>query len=258
MAMRLTQAEKTLMTKMIKEGFLYREVAKLTKRSRESVACFARRSGLCGHGDYHKRGTYFEKKDEIIKLYQNHTAKETAKKLKLSLSQVRHCIDIAYKKNEVKPKDTRERSAWLAKDYLTMLRYAGLKERAWIAIKMGRSTTGKPHTVKRRIGKLGSRYANGLTLSLVSEIFPDATKFAIQSNAGSGGISGQFKPIIVPWVCLDILCRKNPGRVSDDIACCIAAMSDFQKMVHGIKNPYALSKKLIKLTKEDQANDKKQ
>jgi transposase len=235
-----TEDENATIRRMIKEGATYREIAKALGRSVAAVQIQAyRKLGLSTRENYFKRrGSYCSRTTirRIFDLYETRTRAEVAELTGLSISQVSHALDVAYKKHGYKTKDQRRHDSWTSDELITLLQYSGLQERGWIAQKLNRGTM---QSVKECLGRMSSssRYLNGLPQKLAEELLKVPLD-AVKTAAGAPGPNGNCKTKIVPWVVMAAVIRKQKLKLAPAVEAGIVALSKFQMRVHGCRSEF--------------------
>jgi hypothetical protein len=173
---------------------------------------------------------------KVMKYFLTHSMEETGKHFGLTRSELKSIFTVAYKQLEFKHlrKDKRTKKPWTFKNSMFTLRYGGLQNRIWIAKKMGRGKSH--HVIKERIKALNTktRYVNGLPLRYARELVGEKA-YGFKVKAGPTGPGVDCRPIIVPWVLLYKLARKNKN-VPEHFLLALKAMARFQKMIHGTKS----------------------
>lgn len=234
-----TNEDNKTIRRMIKEGATYPEIAKELRRSASTIAMHARKIGCSSRQNYFRqRGAYCSKStlQKIVDLYQTRTASEVAIEVGLEPYQVRHALDVAYKKHGYKIKDKRRHDAWTSDELITLLQYSGLQERGWIAEKLKRGTM---QSVKECLGRMSStsRYLNGLPQKLAEQLLKVPLD-AVKTGAGAPGPNGNCKTKIVPWVVMAAIIKKQRLKLPEAVEAGIVALSKFQMKVHGCRSEF--------------------
>lgn len=219
----------------IANGLTNKEIANLYGVSRDSVSIITLRV-LGGNPNYRNKITkHAHIREKVLEYYLTHTAIDTQKKFKLTASEFKSCLTMAYKIESLKHlrKETRRHDAWSSKEYKFLLQNAGLRSREWIAVKLKR---GGELCIKDRLEMLGisSKNLNGITISQFREAFGCDPGFYIQSKAGPKRVlKSGFKNTpsyykIIPWIYLEKEIsekRLKTHRIFEDL---ISAMALFQ------------------------------
>lgn len=191
-------------------NLFFTEIAKELGKSPNSVRWMAKRLGLPSTQKTLKKfGRWNSKhahlRPDVMRYYLNHSFKETSDHFSLTRSELKSLMTICYRLPEFSQfrKETRTHEPWSKRELVFLLRHAGLRNRTWIAKRIGRGNVQS--CIKERLLKLGlgSRNLQGLTLSQFQEAFGIRPAFFLQTDAGPARESAAptlWK--IVPWVWL--------------------------------------------------------
>lgn len=186
--------------------------------------------------DHFNRVVKYSDQVKIFKFFQSgNSVDETLKKFNISKSRFKSICTVLYKKEDLKVfrKDNRKKDVWNIDEKIELLRFCGLKDRNWVANRLGRGTHESVKEELSRIG-IGSRYVNGLTKSQCNLIFDFEmvpSKYVIKTDAGPR----DFKFILIPWVVIEDIILKNRLKIKYEVVKCIKIMSIFQKWIHGTR-----------------------
>lgn len=176
-------------------------------------------------------------REAVLRYYRTHTIEETGKRFGLTTSELKSCLSYAYHDPRFRHirKDTRDHAPWSTDQLLFLLRHAGLKNRDWIADKIGR---GNRTCIKERMQALGiaSRTIQGITCSQFQVAFGRRPEFYLKTDAGpDGGPMGSLptKWKIVPWVWLDQELKSKRLKTAKEFRMLVDAMAKFQEWIHG-------------------------
>lgn len=227
---------KKLKRLVMSQKHTYPEIAEMLGRSRSECQQRAEYMGLRNPVYIRRRTKHKHLRKHVLLYYKNHSAKETQKHFRLTPSEFKSCLTIAYKNPEWAHirKDKRRHDSWSLDEVRTLLQYSGLKPRKWISKKLNR---GGVHSVKEELSrlKLRSKHLNGMPKDWVSILFgSEFSEETIRTKAGPTGLDKTFCFRIIPWVQLERLIRNK--SINPDIKASIRALSRFQKWVFGTKN----------------------
>lgn len=214
---------------------LYVDIAKILKRSPAMVTFQARKLRLpkARHllGKWNSKHSHLQ--EEVLIYYQKHSFEETAKKFDLTISEMKSCMTYAYRRADLSHlrKATNDHSPWSSQQLKFLLRHAGLRDREWIAKKIGR---GNKTCIKERMQFLGiaSRNLQGLTMSQFIEAFGKRPNFFLQTTAGPRSRSAAptlWK--IVPWVWLDQEIKGGRLQTAIEMKILVSTHAIFQEWI---------------------------
>lgn len=194
-------------------------------------------------------------REEVLRYFLTHTPKETTERFGLSAKEFKSLMTTAYRQPGFKHlrKTTRDHSRWNAKQLKILLRYSGLRQRKWVAEKIGRGNVQS--CIKERLNKLGvaSRNLQGITLSQYRQAFDSEPRFYLQTDAGPIGVSGKWNRSthwkIIPWVWLDKEIKAKRLGASEEFARLISARAMFQDWIFE-GNALAKMKRICKELKQ--------
>lgn len=217
---------------LIEAGFTNVMIADIMKKPRTGVQVKAFRM-YGGNPNYMKKHTkHAHLRGQVFEYFMKHSWDETKEKFNLTQSELKSVFEVGYRDPKYKHlrKDTRRKDVWTTKDYLTLLRFAGLKQRTWIATKLKR---GGVHAIKDRLKRLGlsSKSLQGITLSQYRAAFLSEPKRYIQTEAGPNrsGMPTRFK--IITWVDLNKWLRSGEIHAPEIFKIHVSAMARFQEWV---------------------------
>jgi len=213
------------------------EIAEELGLSRAQVSCYVQKK-LGGNNNYLKKKTkhkHLHKK--ILELRLKKTDKEIRKLLKLSKSEMKSCMSLAYRDPSLKHlrKETRRRDAWTTEELRFLLKWSGIIPRKEINkyLKRGKSD----NVIKEKLQKLGlcSKNVNGMTFSQFRNMFKNDPEYYIATTAGSPASTfakyANWK--IVPWCHINEMLKSKKIYHSEAIEIYIEAMAMFQRWIHG-------------------------
>lgn len=211
----------------------FKDIAKILKRSPAMVCHQARKLRLpkADHlfGKWNNKHAHI--REEVLTYFLKHSFEDTAKRFDLTHSELKSCLTNAYKIPELRHlrKATNDHSPWNTKQLKFLLRHAGLRDRDWIANKIGR---GNRTCIKERMQFLGiaSRNLQGLTLSQFIEAFGERPKFFLQTVAGPKAQSKAYWKI-VPWVWLDKEIKAGRLKTAKEMSILISTHAIFQDWI---------------------------
>ncbi len=227
-----TESELMHLGFLIQGGFTNPEISKIMGKPRTGVAIKAQRI-WGGNPNYRKSITkHAHLREPVMRYFLKHSWEETKEKFGLTQSELKSLFTVGYRDQNLKHlrKDKRVKREWDTKDYLTLLRFAGLKQRTWISKKLKR---GGVHSTRERLEKLGiaSKNLQGITLSQYRQAFGAEPERYIQSEAGPNrsGMPTRFK--IILWSDLDRWLKRGKIHAPDVFKVHCSAMAMFQNWV---------------------------
>ena len=230
--------EKFKLTMLAMGGALfYSEIAENLGRRPATVRWMAKKLGLPGKPCPQRFGGWNSKhshlREPVMRYFLKHSIEETRKKFGLTESEIKSLFTVGYRDPRFMHlrKDKRTKREWGSKDYLTLLRFAGLKPRAWISKKLKR---GGVEAVRCRLKKLGisSKNLQGITISQFRQAFGCEPKRYVKTSAGpTRGIHGESHYKIILWSDLDQWLKKGIIHAPEVFAIHCSAMARFQKWI---------------------------
>jgi hypothetical protein len=222
--------------------FFYTEIAKALGRPVQAVRWKARQLGLKSTQKTlkHRFGKWNSKhchlRPQVMKYFMTHSWEETRKHFGLTKSELKSLFTIGYRMPQLKHlrKETRDHSAWSAKQLKFLLTHAGLRPRKWILKQVGRGNN--VCCIKERLQTLGlsSRTLQGITLSQFRQAFGHEPEFYLQTDAGPDGGAKTSLPTrwkIIPWVWLDQEIKTKRLKTAKELKMLIAARAMFQEWI---------------------------
>jgi hypothetical protein len=212
-------------------------------------------------------------REDVLTYFLTHSFDETAKRFGLTRSEMKSCMSAGYLDPKLKHlrKEWRPHTPWSTKDWLFMVRHAGVRERVWIAKKLKRGHTY--NSVKDSLAKFrgSGKYMNGMPWQWASQVFGlDAHHIAIQTKAGPTGGRGIFRYRIIPWVTCERLIsegrvRKVYGKgkcrperklaspaitIHPEVVAGVRAMARFQRWIHGTESERVITGRIRNVLKQ--------
>lgn len=223
-------------------SMLYTEIAECLGKSVQSVRWKAKQLGILSTQKTlsHRLGVWNSKhlhlREPVMKYFLTHTMEQTRKHFGLTKSEIHSLFTAGYREPSLRHlrKETRDHSRWSAEQLKFLLRHAGLRNRDWIAEKIGR---GNRTCIKERLQALGiaSRTIQGITLSQFKEAFGERPAFYLRTAAGpDGGRKGTLPTRwkIVPWVWLYQELKSKHLKTAPEFGHLIASMAMFQEWIY--------------------------
>ena len=167
-----------------------------------------------------------------IGLFKTMTAREVAKKLGLTHGQVIGIMETSRRMGLIGHafKDTRNKKPWSFKERLSLIRMAGLVNRAEIGKRLGRDGQ---RNIKERMKadfNSGTKFLHGMPLTWVKELIPIYIEDrVIVTTAGPNAVRGATNFRIVPWVELEHVAYAM--RLKGNLSTIIKAMANFQRFI---------------------------
>jgi hypothetical protein len=235
-----------MLRRLVAEGQKFNtEIARLIGKRPASVSWRVRKLGLtpsrrraCADRMGGWNAKHAELRGPAMKYFMTHSWEETRKKFGLTESELKSVFTVGYRMPEFKHlrKETRDHSAWTAKQLQFLLTHAGLRPRKWILSQLGRGKN--VCTISERLQALGlsSRTLQGLTLSQFREAFGQEPAFFLQTDAGPDGGLKTSLPTrwkIIPWVWLDQELKAKRLKTAKELRMLIAARAQFQEWIFG-------------------------
>lgn len=229
---RWTDSELMHLGFLIQAGFTNPEIADLMQKKRSAVQIKSQRV-WGGNPNYRAQITkHAHLREPVMRYFLKHTWEETQNRFNLSESELKSIFTVSYRDPKFKHlrKDSRRKDAWTSKEYLTLLRFSGLKQRTWIAKKLKR---GGIHSIKDRLEKLGiaSKNLQGITLSQYRSAFNCEPKRYFRTDAGPNRRGMPTKYKIILWMDLDKWLKAGELHAPDVFKIHCSAMARFQKWV---------------------------
>jgi hypothetical protein len=194
---------------------------------------------------------------EVMTYFLNHTAEQTCKKFKLTVSQFKSLMTVGYRKPEFRHlrKETRRHDSWSSRELRFLITRAGILPREFIGRALRRGTAV---CIKERLESLGlsSRTLNGITLTQFRSAFGTEPRLTIKTQAGPNGTSDRgptnFK--IVPWAWLDEELKTSRLEAPKTFRELVSAMAIFQNWIY--QGNTIRKMKTIARTRIDKFDDK--
>lgn len=240
-----TQNQLAQLQELVQSGnYTYPEIAEKMGRSRSECQQRAEYMGLKNPTYIKRRSKHKHLRKSVLKYYMNHSAKEVQEKFKLTPSEFKSCLTVAYKNPEWAHlrKDQRRKDLWSVQEIKTLLQYSGLKPRNWIGRKLKR---GGVHSVKESLSrlKIKSKHLNGMPVGWVETLVGKDLEGFLKTKAGPNGGDGKdlfcFK--IIPWVKLNQMIHDQK-QINTEVQSAIRALSRFQAWVYGTKDVARITK----------------
>jgi len=224
-----------------KGSMFYTEIAEALGKTPQSVRWKAKKLGLQStratlrdrFGKWNSRHAHL--REPAMRYFLRHSFEETRKKFGLTKREMKSLMSASYLDPRLKHlrKETRDHSPWSAAQLKFLLRHAGLRNRDWIAERIGR---GNRTCIKERMQALGiaSRTIQGITLSQFIQAFGRRPDFYLQTAAGpNGGAKGTLPTRwkIIPWVWLDQELKAKRLKTAPEFRHLVAAMAMFQEWI---------------------------
>ena len=238
MIMRYKWTEETinLVKQYISEKKTYSEIASIMQVTRNSVASAMQRLKIKNPNFHLRKRKHFHLRKPVMEYFLTHTKAQTMEKFRLTESEFKSIFSIGYKIKELKHlrKDKRinHKRFWTLEELLIILRMSGIRNRNVIAkkIKRGNSRVIKEYLMKKKVKN--PKYINGLSLSLVRELFGSEPDFNLTTDAGPYTMKNHTYFKIVPWVYLDDLIKNREIDPPQFLIDLVASMAKLQEWIH--------------------------
>lgn len=244
-------ADRELTRLVATDKWFLSEIAEKMGRTAQSVRWRARKLGLNLQPAAHRKGKWNSKhahlREKVMRYYLTHSAQECRDRFHLTESEFKSLLTVAYRDANLAHirKDTRNHAPWSLKEWLFVLRRAGLIERRIIAKQMGRSDGGKHHAVKDRMRSVGggtTKFLNGLPIGWAAQLWPREliAHLGVKTAAGpTGGKRCNFRFLIIPWVEAERLAKAF--RTPPEFEACIRSMAKFQRFIYAKKDRFIVN-----------------
>ncbi len=221
---------------LLDEGLTNPEISEVLGFDLGVVRRFVR-SEYGGNKNFMKRHTkhkHLRKELLELRVIYKLTNSEIRKRLNLSESEFRSCLDKAYKDKKLKKLriQPKTKGPWNEDDLKFLLKWSGILSIGEIAKNVRGGTKG--YTVKGKLHNLGIRgnMVNGLSFDEFITLFGKEPKYFLLTSAMTQKFrSGKLK--LVPWCYIDELYRNGEIYHSKVLGKYIESMALFQKWIHG-------------------------
>lgn len=228
-----TELELMNLGNLINAGFTNPEIAKIMNKPRTGVAIKSQKI-WGGNPNYMRQKTKHKHlREPAMRYFLNHTWEETMEKFKLTRSELKSLFTVGYQDPNLKHlrKEIRRHDPWKAKEYQTLLCYAGIKPREWIGKKLKRGNAQS--CIKERLEKLGvsSKNMNGITLTQFKKAFGCKPPRYVQTEAGPSTTKYATHFRLILWTDLDRWISKGIIHAPEMMKIHVSTMAMFQRWI---------------------------
>lgn len=225
----------------VEKGFTDIEISKELDMGKNSVSLLRQRYVGPNSNYINKNTKHKHLHKKALTIFKDNSFEETARKLNLSISEMKSCFSSAYRNKHLKHirKDKRRKDNWSNKELKKMLQMIGLRPRHIIAEKIKRGNARVIKEKLRHVGLVAPKYLNGLTVSKYRKMFNVDPDFYLVTDAGPGrGKHSATFFKIVPWIYIQDQINSNEINPEKIIKKWVNAMAELQEWVHE-NNAYA-------------------